>query len=43
MAALPFPPPLRGTRLQSRTVARLKPGLSIAATQGRLDALVAHR
>ena len=40
MAGLPFPPPLRGTRLQSRTVARLKPGLSIAAAQGHLDALV---
>ncbi len=41
MAGLPFPPPLRGTRLQSRTVARLKPGLSIAAAQMHLDALVA--
>ncbi len=40
MAGLPFPPPLRGTRLQSRVVARLKPGLSIAAAQGHLDALV---
>ena len=40
MAGLPFPPPLRGTRLQSRTVARLRPGLSIAAAQGHLDALV---
>jgi predicted permease len=41
MAGLPFPPAMRGTRLQSRVVARLKPGLSIAAAQGRLDALVA--
>jgi len=41
MAGLPFPPPLRVTRLQSRAVARLKPGLSIAAAQMRLDALVA--
>ena len=41
MAGLPFPPPLRGTRLQSRAVARLKPGLSIAAAQEHLDALVA--
>jgi predicted permease len=41
MAGLPFPPPLRGTRIQSRVVARLKPGLSIAAAQGHLDALVA--
>jgi predicted permease len=40
MAGLPFPPPLRGTRLQGRAVARLKPGLSIAAAQGHLDALV---
>jgi putative ABC transport system permease protein len=41
MAGAPFPPPLRGSRLQSRTVARLMPGLSIVAAQGRLDALVA--
>jgi predicted permease len=41
MAGLPFPPPLRGTRLQARAVGRLRPGLSIAATQGRLDALLA--
>jgi predicted permease len=41
MAGLPFPPPLRGTRLQGRVVGRLKPGLSIAAAQGHLDALVA--
>jgi predicted permease len=40
MAGLPFPPPLRGSRLQGRAVARLKPGLSIAAAQGHLDALV---
>ena len=40
MAGLPFPPPLRGTRQQSRVVARLMPGLSIAVAQARLDALV---
>ena len=40
MAGLPFPPPLRGSRQQSRVVARLKPGLSLAAAQGHLDALV---
>jgi predicted permease len=41
MAALPFPPPQRGIRLESRVVtARLKPGLSIAAAEGHLDALV---
>ncbi len=41
MSGLPFPPAMRGTRLQSRVVARLKPGLSIADAQLRLDALVA--
>src|SRR6201996_5535182 len=41
-AGVPFPPPQRGSRLRSRAVlARLRPGLSIAAAQGRLDALVA--
>jgi putative ABC transport system permease protein len=40
MAGLPFPQPLRGTRIQGRVVGRLKPGLSIAAAQGHLDALV---
>jgi len=40
MAGLPFPPPLRGSRIQSRVMGRLKPGLSIAAAQGHLDALV---
>jgi predicted permease len=40
MAGLPFPPPLRGTRIQGRVIGRLKPGLSIAAAQGHLDALV---
>jgi putative ABC transport system permease protein len=40
-AGLPFDPPQRGLRLQSRAViARLKPGLSIAAAQEHLDALV---
>ncbi len=41
MAGLPFPPPLRSLRQQSRAVARLEPGLSIAAAQMRLDALIA--
>jgi predicted permease len=40
MAGLPFPPPLRGTRIQGRVVGRLKRGISIAAAQGHLDALV---
>ena len=40
-AGLPFPTPQRSSRLGSRAViARLKPGLSIAAAQGHLDALV---
>jgi putative ABC transport system permease protein len=34
-------PPMRGTRLQYDTIARLQPGLSPEAAQGRLDALVA--
>jgi predicted permease len=32
---------IRGTRLQYETVARLQPGLSLEAAQGRLDALAA--
>ena len=40
-AGIPFPPPLRDSRLRSRAVlARLKPGLSVAAAQAHLDALV---
>jgi putative ABC transport system permease protein len=40
-AGLPFDAPQRGLRLSSRAViARLKPGLSVAAAQGHLDALV---
>ena len=35
------PRPMRGTRLSYETVARLHPGLSPEAAQGRLDALVA--
>jgi predicted permease len=37
----PAPPPMRGTRQQYETIARLQPGLSPEAAQGRLDALVA--
>ena len=40
-AADPAPPPVRSTRLTLETIARLKPGLTVAAAQGRLDALVA--
>jgi predicted permease len=39
-AGLPFEPPHRDLRLHRAVIARLKPGLSIAAAQGRLDALV---
>src|SRR5581483_1574058 len=41
MAGLPFPAPQRDLRLQERVVGRLKTGLSMAAAQQRLDALVA--
>jgi predicted permease len=34
-------PPMRGTRLQYETIARLQPGLSPEVAQGRLDAIVA--
>jgi predicted permease len=39
-AAVPFPPPLRNSRLGT-AFARLKPGLSVASAQARIDALVA--
>ena len=37
----PAPPPMRSTRFPFEAVARLQPGLSPEAAQGRLDALVA--
>jgi putative ABC transport system permease protein len=37
----PAPPPMRGTRQQYETIARLQPGLSPEAAQGRLGALIA--
>ena len=40
-AADPAPKPMRATRLPFETIARLRPGLSPDAAQGRLDALVA--
>jgi predicted permease len=40
-AADPAPPPLRNSRLVLETIARLKPGLTIATAQSHLDALVA--
>ena len=37
--AAPFPvPPVRNARMFPRTIARLKPGLSVAAAQSKLDA-----
>ena len=40
-AGVPFPPPLRASRQRSRVVVgRMQPGLSMAAAQGHLDALV---
>jgi predicted permease len=40
-AAPPAPPPVRNSRFLPETIARIKPGLTIAAAQSRLDALVA--
>jgi predicted permease len=40
-SGLPYPPPQRSLRLHRQVTARLKPGLSIAAAQSQLDALVA--
>ncbi|MBV9887228.1 MAG: ABC transporter permease [Acidobacteria bacterium] len=40
LSGLPYPPPQRSLRLQKRVTARLVPGLSVAAAQSRLDALV---
>ncbi len=40
-AAAPAPPPLRNSRYLPAAIARIKPGLTIAAAQSRLDALVA--
>jgi predicted permease len=37
----PAPPPMRATRFPFETIARLEPGLSVAAAQEHLDALVA--
>ena len=40
-AADPLPPPSRGTRIIEQAIARMKPGLSAAAAQSQMDALVA--
>jgi putative ABC transport system permease protein len=39
-AAAPAPPPARDSRFLPETIARIKPGLTIASAQSRLDALV---
>ncbi len=41
MSGLPFPRPQRSLRVHRQVTARLKPGLSVAAAQSQLDALVA--
>lgn len=38
-SALPSPPPERGTRNLRTAIARLKPGLTLASAQSRIDAL----
>ena len=38
----PFPPPARGLRILPGAIARLKPGLTLAQAQARLDALTAN-
>jgi predicted permease len=40
-AAAPAPPPQRNLRIIPETIARIKPGLTIAVAQSRVDALVA--
>ena len=40
-AAAPAPPPLRNSRFLPQAIARIKPGVTIAAAQSQLDALVA--
>ncbi|MGO9938262.1 MAG: ADOP family duplicated permease [Terracidiphilus sp.] len=40
-SAVPTPPPVRNSRFIPGAIARLSPGLTIAAAQSRLDALVA--
>lgn len=38
----PFPPPARGLRILPGAIARLKPGLTLAQAQARLDGLTAN-
>ena len=41
-SADPFPPPARGLRILPGAIGRLKPGLTLAQAQARLDALTAN-
>ncbi len=40
-AAVPFPPPVRNLRFVPGAIARIAPGMTLAAAQSRMDALVA--
>ena len=40
-AAIPFPPPVRNSRFAPGAIARIAPGMTLVAAQGRLDSLVA--
>jgi putative ABC transport system permease protein len=40
-AAVPFPPPVRNSRFAPGAIARIAPGMTLAAAQSRMDALVA--
>jgi putative ABC transport system permease protein len=40
-SSLPLPPPTRGMRKLRTAIARLKPGITLAAAQSQIDALVA--
>jgi len=41
-SADPFPPPARGLRILPGAIGRLKPGLTVAPAQARLDAMAAN-
>ncbi len=41
-SADPFPPPMRGTRIIPGAIGRLKPGLTLAQAQARLDVMAAN-
>src|SRR5438309_489501 len=41
-SGVPFPPPLRGTRVFKNGIGRLRPGLTLEQAQGRLTAMAAQ-